>query len=636
VIALAAAPARPQAGAVTQKQIDAAIDKGVAHLLEQYVDGEGRDPHLQPGSPLTVINRPGLRALTVYALLQSGVGPRHAVVEKLVGRLSFERFDNTYDVACMLLALEALDPVGQRAWIDELAAFLVAHREKSGEFGYPGGGDLSNTQFGALGLRAAAKAGVPIAADVWDGLARAVLKHQCKDKGFSYTMADGHSTDTMTAAGVGVLAVCEVELVRSGKLDAELAASIRRARTDGLAWLAKRLGISNDVDHASWKHYFLYGLERVGGLCGVEMIGEHDWYAEGAKFLVDTQDGNGEWHGGFERAPTLFALLFLARATSTAETRERSAPATGPRPVVVQHPHTKGTDTPGGMRLEVRGTQPLRMWLTHLVCPANAPFEWPDERGRGPHVALVEYFADGAPIAAVLADPTRAARDQTFACEHRGLAPGKHQLTARVHVRAPGARASGGSRRSGGAPAREPSEADLVLTTNGVDVEIPADAHLAIVEPVFDPALDLLTSSRAKATASTTISGTPAWEDWSFSARLAVDGNPRTPWIASREDPNPFLKVQVTEPQRANLLRIAPARLSPRSPAFLTLPREISVTINGGAARTIALDEKTGAWIDIKLERQVLVGSIEIRLVGRETAGASVGIGEVVLQLTTD
>src|SRR6185436_4565302 len=120
---------------------------------------------------------------------------------------------------CMLLALEALDPVGQRAWIDELAAFLLAHREKSGEFGYPGGGDLSNTQFAALGLRAAAKAGVVVPVDVWEGLARAVLQHQCKDGGFSYTLGDGHATDTMTAAGVGVLAICEIELARGGKLD---------------------------------------------------------------------------------------------------------------------------------------------------------------------------------------------------------------------------------------------------------------------------------------------------------------------------------------------------------------------------------------------------------------------------------
>jgi len=169
-----------------------------------------------------------------------------------------------------------------------------------------------------------------------------------------------------------------------------------------------------------------------------------------------------------------------------------------------------------------------------------------------------------------------------------------------------------------------------------VDVEIPADAPLAIAEPVFDPALDLMTAARAKATGSSTIATAPGFEDWSFSARQSVDGNPRSPWICASEDPHPFLKIALSEPQRANFVRIAPARLCPRSPGFLTLPREISVTVNGGAARTIALDERTGTWVDFKLDRQMLVNSVEVRLSGREVAQASVGVGEVVLQLTND
>ncbi len=609
-----------QAAEVTQVQIDAAIDRGVAHLLEIYQDGQARDPTLPPGSPLTLLDSPGLRALTTYTLLKSGVSPTHPVVEKLVARLALERIDHTYDVACMLFALEALDPVGQRAWIDELANWLIAHREKPGDFGYPGNPDLSNTQFAALGLRAAAAAGVPIPAGVWADLARTVLSYQSDDGGFSYKAGGRGSTSTMSAAGVGVLAVCEMGLARCGELDADLVQRMRHARADGLEWLAQQdLG----RDTGSWHHYLLYGLERAGGLCGVERIGEHDWYRDGAKFLVESQDGAGEWHGTLERSPTLFALLFLSRATSSVATGgSRVAPATGPPPRRFQH--TSGTGAVGGARLEAQGTRPLRMWITRLVSPANAPFEWPGERARGPRVALVEYLIDGVPVEVVLGEPERPAGDQRFACEHRGLAQGRHQLTARVHVRPPEVR---------GAGAAQPALADNVITTNGVEIEVTEDVSVSAAEARFDPELDLLLQVRPKATASTVIAKAPGWEPSAFNARASVDGNPRSPWICAAADERPWLRIHLSKPQRATLVRIAPARLAPRSPEFLTLPREISIAIDGGPARTLTLGSGAGAWFELRLDKPTAVNLLEIKILVRDEPNVAVGIGEVVLEL---
>lgn len=167
--------------------VDAAIDRGVEHLLELYADGEGRDVSI--GAPrLTLLDKPGLRALTVYALLSAGVEAEHTTVERLVASLSFERFDETYDTACMLLALTKLDPVGQRAWIDELAVDLLAWQEERGDWGYPEGGDLSNTQYAALALRAAQAIGVEVGLEVWSDLARAVLQYRNRDGGFAYVV----------------------------------------------------------------------------------------------------------------------------------------------------------------------------------------------------------------------------------------------------------------------------------------------------------------------------------------------------------------------------------------------------------------------------------------------------------------
>ena len=65
--------------------------------------------------------------------------------------------------------------------------------------------------------------------------------------------------------------------------------------------------------------YYLYGLERVGRLTARRLIGEHDWYREGAEFLISQQDPfSHQWtgQGHAEKHPhiaTALALLFLSK-----------------------------------------------------------------------------------------------------------------------------------------------------------------------------------------------------------------------------------------------------------------------------------------------------------------------------------
>jgi hypothetical protein len=629
VSACAVSSAGAQAPAVPQSQIDAAIDRGIAYLLDVYHDGEGRDPREKPGSPTALNEPPGLRALTLYALLKSGVSARDPVVEKLVSRLAFERLSSNYDVSCMLLALVALDPLTERSWIGDLAAFLVQHQEKAGDFGYPGGGDLSNTQFVAFALHAAVSAGVEVPPRLWKDLASAVMRYHAKDGGFGY-MANTPSTNTMTAAGVGVLSICEIELARASALDPELAQTIRRGRAEGLAWLALLPSYGTNSDRMGWLHYFLYGIERVGDLSTIETIGDHDWYNEGAAYLVEAQDDRGAWHGNYDRTPTLFALLFLARANAAVRTGERFAPRTGPRPKPFQH--TAGSDVAGGARLDAEGSRPLRMWVTRLSSPANAAFEWPEGRGRGPHVAYVEFLIDDVPVEIALGDPERPAGDRRFACEHSRTAPGHHRLTARIHVCPPEARDANGQRSAHGAGEQSPAHADEVITTNGVEIDVDEGAPVAIIEKSFDPDGDLVLAGHAHATASSTLSNVPGW-DQNFGSRFVVDGNPRSVWIASQEDEHPLLKVRLQEPQRASVVRIAIARLEPRTPDFLNLPQEISVSIDGGTAKTMAIESSTRVWYELPLGSRRMVSSIDVRLIGRQARNATVGIGEVALFL---
>ena len=67
-------------------------------------------------------------------------------------------------------------------------------------------------------------------------------------------------------------------------------------------------------------HYYPYGLERTRMLAGRRWIGTHEWYEEGAKFLLSQKKAKVGWR---EHVPTSFAILFLKRAT----TRTASVPA---------------------------------------------------------------------------------------------------------------------------------------------------------------------------------------------------------------------------------------------------------------------------------------------------------------------
>jgi len=64
--------------------------------------------------------------------------------------------------------------------------------------------------------------------------------------------------------------------------------------------------------------YYLYGLERMCALAGIEDFDGHDWYTEHATVLLRMQFNDGHFEDAFEigtNADTSFAILFLSRAT---------------------------------------------------------------------------------------------------------------------------------------------------------------------------------------------------------------------------------------------------------------------------------------------------------------------------------
>ena len=172
--------------------------------------------------------------------------------------------------------------------------------------------DYSNTQYALMGLKAAALCGAKVDEGVWRlVLQRFLLGQEPKGKarGWGYGKGEVSPRPTMTAAGLAALLVSRSE----SRLTPPERAVVEEGIRDGLAWFQEHW-----PPFTPGNGYLLYGLERLGVLGNLPKLGEHDWYAEGSRFLLGTQSADGSWGQGLGSTETSFALLFLCRGTRAA------------------------------------------------------------------------------------------------------------------------------------------------------------------------------------------------------------------------------------------------------------------------------------------------------------------------------
>ncbi len=266
----------------------------------------------------------GPTALATYALLECGVRPKDPKVAKALIWLSRQRIQRTYSLALRANAFAAADRY-QRGRYRTLVlrdARQIAASTSDGSYSYFARGQKdaahrgwcnSNSQYGVLGVWAAAQVGAEIPAQAWRFFAAHWRKTQYPNGGWAYKYDlkadDWHNTPrgAMTLGGLASLFVCSdnlstAALIKCGQ-DTE-DAHIKR----GLAWMEKNF--LKDVD-SHRLYYYAYGAERVGLASGYKYFGKQDWYRLLARRLLDLQEGNGRWGGCTYK--TAFALLFLAR-----------------------------------------------------------------------------------------------------------------------------------------------------------------------------------------------------------------------------------------------------------------------------------------------------------------------------------
>lgn len=179
-------------------------------------------------------------------------------------------------------------------------------------------GDNSCTQFAVLGLWSAMRAGIQIDADVWRRVLRTTARRQDHSDnpenfgGWAYTRP-GTAYGSMTCAGI-----CTTALALK-HLDEKVTPREDLRIRNGVSWLIRHFSADQNPEKDDWHYYYIYSLERVGQILGVDYLGDHEWYPLGARSLVKRQREDGSWTGsGAEKDPrlaTAFALLFLTRAT---------------------------------------------------------------------------------------------------------------------------------------------------------------------------------------------------------------------------------------------------------------------------------------------------------------------------------
>ncbi len=382
-------PAVAQPDIELQKKIRVAVEKGAKWLLSQR-DSEGLFESLliKENEAYSI----GVSCLCGLALLASGEAKKDAGMLKTLdsclkadAKAAVSASRRTYDASALLMFLtdmyrpeqkpdkdggryvkpKSKDPCGlpkdAADRLQEIASWLVSVQLSDGWWRYPAfpPGDLSNTQYALLGLRAARDCGAVVPLDCFVKAMDQTLAQQEKDgpkqkriikgsgkpgetdyvvasddraRGWKYQAEAGGVTGSMTTAAIAIVAICRDALskpTRYGAYDDALERKSARSVQDGFAWLDKNFAVDcNPPRLDGWHYYYLYGLERACAFAGRELVGTHDWYVEGAKYLLGQQKSDGKWStgslGSAEMSPsdildTAWALLFLNKATRPTE-----------------------------------------------------------------------------------------------------------------------------------------------------------------------------------------------------------------------------------------------------------------------------------------------------------------------------
>ncbi|HEY7117061.1 MAG TPA: DUF4159 domain-containing protein [Tepidisphaeraceae bacterium] len=180
--------------------------------------------------------------------------------------------------------------------------------------------DNSNSQYGVMGVWAGAEVGMEVPDAYWEDVEAHWLDCQRPDGQWTYRADKPAGTLAMTLGGAASV------MITRQALEAPTAAARGQQSSPAADALGRAIAWLSQGDHATdvggpgkvYLGYTLFALGRVGLLSGYKFLGEHDWYPEMARKVVQSQWDNGAW-GRTDQATadtlidTAYTVLFLAR-----------------------------------------------------------------------------------------------------------------------------------------------------------------------------------------------------------------------------------------------------------------------------------------------------------------------------------
>lgn len=280
---------------VTPEAIGKAVKQGADYLLAAWKKGWKPNPGMDPASQV------------LFALAATKADPSGEDMAKLIQSVTSAPLLGTYEVAFQAMALATLDSKKYQDRLKQCVKFFLDTQLESGEWTYrapPSGappkiGDHSNSAFALLALGFCRRAGIDVPEPAIKKALAGWRASQNPDGGWGYrTDRETESYASMTENGVASLRLCG------------------EASDKAVSWLVSNYSIAENKGSAYQQGrqlYHLYAMERTG----LEKIGDHDGYQEGAAYLLGTQRADGSWDDGAETPipNTCWAVLFLARAT---------------------------------------------------------------------------------------------------------------------------------------------------------------------------------------------------------------------------------------------------------------------------------------------------------------------------------
>ncbi len=575
--------------------VDEAVRRGVEYILRmQFLDGSWTEKKA---------DNAGHTALNALALVKSGIPGDHPAIRKALNHISLCRVYRTYDIAVVIMLLEAVDTVKHKAWIERCAAQLI-DTQKAGLWAYPTSAlDLSNTQYAALGLRSAAAAGVRVHRKVWEDLLDKTIARQGNYGGWGYRTGS-KPTGSMTCAGLTCILICREQLEKVGR-GTTASTKSERAFRKGLDWFDRHfIADRNPQPHTDskydrWKFYYLYGVERLGALAGRKTFGGKNWYNEVAAWLLKHQHGNGDWGTAYGEylMNTPFALLFLIRATLSSYT--------------VHQPQTRiqGGNAKDDIVIACNRKNPGTVWIESWSRKVADKFGR-DGGSRSICVQKVEYFADGESIGVVTEDPT-GGRITRYPLEYSFDSNGDRTLTAKV---------TGTS--LGGTIVETFDSGKLNILVHNVL----SDVDLRNME---EARFNLIRGTGPKVDVSS------AWKGGAWVGSGAVDGLQGTSWLskAVEEDGAPWIKITFPDPPRANMVKVTHTIKDWFHKKHYGRTTRVRVLINRGSQKVIVdlgTDDGVKYAIPFKTTR---VKDITIEMLEREKSKAHTAAGFAEIEL---